>query len=80
MKLELFPDVAPITAENFLTLIDNKFYDNLLIDVIEKNIKIQRGTPNYNTVDPIVEEFYKMESSNNLSHFRGVILSTKFCY
>ena len=43
--IELFPDDAPNTAENFLKLTENGFYDNLIFHRIIKGFMIQGGDP-----------------------------------
>ena len=71
--IEIYHDVAPITAENFVRLVDSGFYDGLTIFRAQRNFVIQGGR-DYNTkVDPIVGEFSANGYTNNLSHKRGVI-------
>jgi len=43
--IELYPDVAPNTVKNFITLANNGFYDGLIIHRVEKNFVIQGGDP-----------------------------------
>ena len=43
--IELFPDDAPNTAENFLKLTESGFYDNLIFHRIIKDFMIQGGDP-----------------------------------
>ncbi len=43
--IELFPDDAPNTAENFLKLTESGFYDNLIFHRIIKGFMIQGGDP-----------------------------------
>ena len=45
MVLELFPECAPITVKNMLSLIDNQFYDNLIFHRVIKDFMIQGGDP-----------------------------------
>jgi peptidyl-prolyl cis-trans isomerase B (cyclophilin B) len=40
MELELFPSVAPITVENFLKLVEEKFYDDLIFHRVIKDFMI----------------------------------------
>ena len=71
--IEIYHDVAPITAENFVRLVDSGFYDGLTIFRAQRNFVIQGGR-DYNTkVDPIVGEFEENGYNNTLSHTRGVI-------
>ncbi len=78
MELELFPDIARITVDNFLSLVDNKFYDGLMMHEIIENFIIKGGQPIGDiTADSIVGEIYNNGVNNNLSHLRGVISMEK---
>ena len=43
IKVELFPDKAPITVKNFLSYVDDKHYDGLIFHRVIKNFMIQGG-------------------------------------
>ena len=43
IDLELYPDKAPITVKNFLSLVDRKYYDGVVFHRIIKNFMIQTG-------------------------------------
>lgn len=77
MLVELFPDIAPITVENFKKLVNDKFYDNLTFHRIVENFMIQGGDPEGTGMggskDKIKGEFKSNGVENNLSHTRGVI-------
>lgn len=45
IELELFPDVAPLAVENFMTHIKNGYYTNVAFHRIIKNFMIQGGDP-----------------------------------
>ena len=45
MELELFPETAPITVENFLNLVDEKFYDGIIFHRVISGFMIQGGDP-----------------------------------
>ena len=45
IELELYPDVAPLTVENFITHIKNGYYDGIAFHRIIKNFMIQGGDP-----------------------------------
>ena len=71
--IEIYHDAAPVTAENFIRLVEDGFYDGLTIFRAQRNFVIQGGR-DYNTkVDPIVGEFASNGHNNPLSHKRGVI-------
>ena len=78
MTLELYPDIAPITVANFLSYVDDGFYNGLTFHRIYKGFMIQGGDPKGNgTGDggkpPIKGEFAANGVENNLSHTYGVI-------
>jgi cyclophilin family peptidyl-prolyl cis-trans isomerase len=84
VKIELFQEQAPITVKNFLSYVDDKFYDGLTFHRIMPDFMIQGGgfgpglkdakTPEEmkklekKTKDPI-----KNEASNGVSNVRGTI-------
>jgi len=45
IELKLYPDVAPKTCENFLTLVNNHYYDGIIFHRVIKNFMIQGGDP-----------------------------------
>ena len=77
MKGELYPDVAPITVENFKKLADEKFYDGLIFHRVIKGFMIQGGDPlGTGTGGPgysIKGEFAQNGVKNDLKHTRGVL-------
>ncbi len=78
MTFELYPDIAPITVANFLSYVDDGFYNGLTFHRVYKDFMIQGGDPNGNgTGDggkaPIKGEFAANGVENNLSHQYGVI-------
>jgi peptidyl-prolyl cis-trans isomerase B (cyclophilin B) len=77
ITLELFPSVAPITVENFLTLVDSSFYDGLIFHRVIKGFMIQGGDPQGNGMggskNNIKGEFKQNGVDNPLEHTRGVI-------
>lgn len=75
--LELYPDVAPNTVNNFLSLVKSGFYDGLTFHRVIKGFMIQGGCPLGNgTGGPgycIKGEFGANGFKNDLKHDRGVI-------
>ncbi len=77
MKGELYPDVAPITVENFVKLINENFFDGLVFHRVIKDFMIQGGGFERNgahkEADAIKGEFTANGFENNLKHTRGVL-------
>ena len=77
MKLELYPDMAPNTVKNFISLANAGFYDGLTFHRIYAGFMIQGGDPDGNGGGgpgySIKGEFTGNGVNNNLSHKRGVI-------
>ena len=77
MKLELYPDVAPNTVKNFISLANAGFYDGLTFHRIIAGFMIQGGDPNgTGSGGPgysIKGEFTSNGFKNDLKHKRGVI-------
>lgn len=75
--MELYPDVAPITVENFQSLVNEKFYDGIIFHRVVANFMIQAGDPTGigtgGSENTIKGEFSSNGVENNLSHERGVI-------
>src|SRR5690625_6210608 len=74
--IELYPTIAPNTVDNFISLIDQAFYDDLIFHRVIPDFMIQGGDPDGNgTGGPgyaIKGEFSSNEFENSLSHNRGV--------
>ena len=77
IEIELYPDIAPITCENFEKLIADKFYDGLTFHRVIPGFMIQGGCPEgTGTGGPgwkIRGEFLANGVPNNLKHTRGVL-------
>lgn len=77
MTFELYPDIAPNTVNNFISLINHQFYDGLTFHRVIKGFMIQGGCPLGNgTGDPgysIKGEFSQNGFKNDLKHTPGVL-------
>ena len=77
IRLELYPEIAPITVENFLDLVNKGFYNGLTFHRIIPGFMIQSGDPSGNgTGGPgysIKGEFKSNGVNNTIKHERGVI-------
>lgn len=77
IRLELYPEIAQITVENFLDLVNKGFYDGLTFHRIIPGFMIQGGDPSGNgTGGPgysIKGEFKSNGVNNTMKHERGVI-------
>lgn len=77
MKGELYPDLAPKTVENFVSLCESKFYDGLIFHRVMPGFMIQGGgydeNMNEKKADTITGEFSSNGFENPLKHERGVI-------
>ncbi len=77
IKLELYPEYAPITVKNFIELAQKGFYNGLIFHRVIKGFMIQGGCPyGTGTGGPgyqIKGEFAQNGVNNPLKHSRGVI-------
>jgi len=75
--VELYPDKAPITVENFLSLVKAGFYNGLIFHRVIENFMIQGGDPlgigTGGSGKNIKGEFSANGVKNDLSHERGVL-------
>lgn len=77
IKIELYPEIAPKTCENFEKLVNEGFYDGLIFHRVIAGFMIQGGCPQgTGTGGPgysIPGEFEANGFKNTLKHTRGVI-------
>ena len=77
MKAELYPEIAPISVNNFISLINKGFYDGLIFHRVSKGFMIQGGCPQGTGMgDPgysIRGEFASNGFKNDLKHTKGVL-------
>ena len=77
IKLELYPEIAPNTVNNFISLVEQDYYDGVIFHRVIEGFMIQggdpdgtgRGGPSYS----IKGEFSSNGFENELKHERGVI-------
>lgn len=77
IKAELYPQTAPITVENFVKLIEDKFFDGLVFHRVIEGFMIQGGgfdaVGNHKEAESIKGEFDSNGVKNELKHTRGVL-------
>lgn len=77
IKAELYPDIAPISVNNFISLIQKNFYDGLIFHRVIKGFMIQGGDPEGTGCGgpgySIKGEFSQNGVENDLKHTKGVL-------
>ena len=77
IRIELYPEVAPVTVENFIKLCGQKFYDGLTIHRVVADTLIQGGDRNgdgtYRMDYAIRGEFKDNGWNNRVQHVRGTV-------
>lgn len=77
IKVELYPEVAPNTVNNFISLINKNFYDGTIFHRVIEGFMIQGGDPDGTGMGGpgygIKGEFSGNGFDNDLKHSRGVI-------
>ncbi len=76
-KIELYPEIAPNTVNNFISLVNKGYYNGLIFHRVIEGFMIQGGDPKGTGMGgpgyTIKGEFSKNGFKNNLKHTRGVI-------
>jgi len=76
-QAELYPDIAPNTVNNFISLVKKGFYDGVIFHRVIKGFMIQGGDPKGTGIGGpgycIAGEFSGNGFPNNLRHERGVL-------
>lgn len=77
MKGELYPEIAPNTVNNFISLANHGFYDGLIFHRVIKGFMIQGGCPDGTGMGgpgySIKGEFSQNGFENNLAHDKGIL-------
>ena len=77
MKAELYPEIAPNTVNNFISLIKKGFYDGIIFHRVINGFMIQGGCPQGNGMggpgSTIRGEFSNNGFTNQLKHTPGVL-------
>ncbi len=77
IKIELYPDIAPVSCENFEKLVKEGFYDGLIFHRVIPGFMIQGGCPDGTGMGgpghQIKGEFASNGVKNDLKHTRGVL-------
>lgn len=77
IKIELYPDIAPNTVNNFISLVKRGFYDGLIFHRVIRGFMIQGGDPEGTGMGgpgyKIKGEFSGNGVVNTLKHSAGVI-------
>ena len=77
MKAELYPEIAPNTVKNFVSLVSKGYYDGLIFHRVIKGFMIQGGCPEGTGMGgpgySIKGEFSGNGFTNDLKHTKGVL-------
>lgn len=77
IKLELYPEIAPTSVNNFISLVKKNFYDGLIFHRVIRGFMIQGGCPDGNGMGgpgySIKGEFSGNGFKNDLKHTEGVL-------
>ena len=77
IRAELYPEIAPITVNNFISLINRHFYDGLIFHRVINGFMIQGGDPEGTGIGgpgySIKGEFAQNGVKNDLKHTEGVL-------
>ncbi len=77
MKAELYPEIAPVSVNNFISLINQGFYNGLIFHRVIRGFMIQGGCPQGSGMGgpgySIRGEFASNGFKNDLKHTKGVL-------
>ena len=84
MKAELYPDIAPNTVNNFISLVNSHYYDGTIFHRVIPGFMIQGGSPDGNGMGgpgySIKGEFSGNGFKNDLKHTTGVLSMARTSY
>src|SRR5437763_6002095 len=73
IKIELFEDKAPITVKNFLSYVDDKFYDGTIFHRVIPSFMVQGGGFAPGMKEKETKAAIKNEAGNGVSNARGTL-------
>jgi cyclophilin family peptidyl-prolyl cis-trans isomerase len=73
ITIELYPDKAPISVENFLSYVNDKFYDGTVFHRVIKGFMIQGGGLNTDLQEKTTKDAIQNEAKNGLKNERGTL-------
>jgi cyclophilin family peptidyl-prolyl cis-trans isomerase len=73
LVIELYADKAPLTVKNFLTYVDEKFYDGTIFHRVIPGFVIQGGGLTKDMAEKKTHDTIKNEADNGLSNLRGTL-------
>jgi cyclophilin family peptidyl-prolyl cis-trans isomerase len=73
ITIELYPDKAPKTVDNFLSYVDSKFYDGTIFHRVIPGFMVQGGGFQKGMVDKLTLSPVKNEAGNGLSNKKGTL-------
>jgi peptidyl-prolyl cis-trans isomerase B (cyclophilin B) len=73
IKIELWADKAPKTVENFLSYVDEKFYDGTIFHRVIENFMIQGGGMTADMTQKSTHSPIKNEARSDVKNLRGTI-------
>jgi len=73
ITIELYPDKAPLSVENFLSYVNDKFYDGTIFHRVIKGFMIQGGGLNVDFQEKSAKAPIQNEAKNGLKNKRGTL-------
>ena len=73
ITIELYPDKAPLSVENFLSYVEEKFYDGTIFQRVIKGFMIQGGGLNVDFQEKSAKPTIQNEAKNGLKNKRGTL-------